>query len=32
VLAVVPDSSDYAMFQRRRAQVQYIICGFLETP
>jgi pimeloyl-ACP methyl ester carboxylesterase len=32
MLAVVPDSSDYAMFQRRRAQVQHIICGFLDSP
>ena len=31
-LAVVADSSDYAMFQRRRRQVQHIICSFLEAP
>jgi pimeloyl-ACP methyl ester carboxylesterase len=32
MLAVVPDSNDYAMFQRRRSQVQHIICSFLEAP
>jgi len=32
VLAVVPDSSDYVMYQRRRRQVQHIICSFLEAP
>ncbi len=31
LLAVVPDSSDYVMFQRRRRQVQHIVSGFLET-
>jgi pimeloyl-ACP methyl ester carboxylesterase len=31
VLAVVPDSSDYVMFQRRRRQVQYLVTRFLET-
>jgi pimeloyl-ACP methyl ester carboxylesterase len=32
MLVVVPDSSDYAMYQRRREQVQYVVRGFLETP
>ena len=30
ILAVVPESSDYAMFQRRRRQVQQIVAGFLQ--
>jgi hypothetical protein len=31
LLAVVPDSSDYVMYQRRRRQVQYLVTRFLET-
>ena len=32
VLAVVPESSDYAMYQRRRRQVQHIVAQFLQAP
>jgi hypothetical protein len=30
MLAVVPDSSDYVMYQRRRRHVQHIVRCFLE--
>ncbi len=32
LLAVVPDSSDYAMFQGRRRQVQHIVRQFIHAP
>ena len=31
-LVVVPESSDYAMFQRRRRQVQHVVRQFVHAP